>query len=421
MRCGAKPRSELDAMRASNRKYDSHPCLARLLLYADWYTRTCTNMPPSSGPSLPSRTVAAWRELVAGGGDPQPWLVQCRSAARASGDLNLWISLASDAQWQEQVTQLAARLAEPLPRAELVQRYPLLGVPFAVKDNIDVAGVPTTAACPAFAYEPAAQRQRGAAPARRRRTMAGQDQPGSVCHRPGGHALALWPAGQRLRRHAHQRRLQLGLGGGRGARPGRLFARHRYGRLGPRAGRLQRPGRLQAHTRARQHGRCGAGLPQHRLRVAVRAHGGRCRAAARADRRRRCARPLQPLRRRPGALAAPSRIGVPKSPAFFGDAGYAPMFAAAVERARGLGQQVVELDFAPLFEVAALLYEGPWVAERHSVVRELLAAQPEAFDPACARSLAVRRASAPPTPSRRSTSCAACSVSCARCGSRWTC
>ena len=46
-----------------------------------------------------------------------------------------------------------------------------------------------------------------------------------------------------------------------------------------------------------------------------------------------------------------------------------------------LGQQVVELDFAPLFDVAALLYEGPWVAERHSVVRELLADQPEAFDP----------------------------------------
>jgi allophanate hydrolase len=84
----------------------------------------------------------------------------------------------------------------------------------------------------------------------------------------------------------------------------------------------------------------------------------------------------------PARLPAPARIGVPLAPQFFGDAGYAPCFAAAVERARARGHAVVELDFAPLHEVAALLYEGPWVAERHSVVRELLASRPEAFDPA---------------------------------------
>jgi allophanate hydrolase len=75
------------------------------------------------------------------------------------------------------------------------------------------------------------------------------------------------------------------------------------------------------------------------------------------------------------------RIGVPRRPDFFGDAGYATAFAAELHRARALGHALVEIDFEPLFEVAALLYDGPWVAERHAVVQDLLAQRPEAFDP----------------------------------------
>src|SRR5690606_27875010 len=46
-----------------------------------------------------------------------------------------------------------ARALDELP-SEARARMVLFGVPFAVKDNIDVAGLPTTAACPAFAYQP---------------------------------------------------------------------------------------------------------------------------------------------------------------------------------------------------------------------------------------------------------------------------
>ena len=56
-----------------------------------------------------------------------------------------WISLASNEQIIEQLNRLEGRQAADLP---------LFGIPFAVKDNIDVAGWTTTVGCPDFAYQP---------------------------------------------------------------------------------------------------------------------------------------------------------------------------------------------------------------------------------------------------------------------------
>ena len=88
--------------------------------------------------------------------------------------------------------QPAGRGASELERRRAAgEPLPLFGVPFAVKDNIDVAGLPTTAACPAFAYTPEAGRAgRGPAP-RRRRALRRQDQPRPVRHRPRRRALAV--------------------------------------------------------------------------------------------------------------------------------------------------------------------------------------------------------------------------------------
>src|SRR5258706_8155339 len=66
-------------------------------------------------------------------------------AAAADGDRhNTWICRLTD-----DAVLAQARRIESLPAA---RELPLYGVPFAVKDNIDVAGQPTTAACPAFKY-----------------------------------------------------------------------------------------------------------------------------------------------------------------------------------------------------------------------------------------------------------------------------
>src|SRR4051812_41508530 len=83
--------------------------------------------------------VAAYR---AGEKSPKDELLACLRKIEAEGDRPIWISRFSE----------AAVLAQ-LDAADTAG--PLYGVPFAVKDNIDVAGLPTTAACPEFSYLPA--------------------------------------------------------------------------------------------------------------------------------------------------------------------------------------------------------------------------------------------------------------------------
>src|SRR6516162_1919536 len=64
---------------------------------------------------------------------------------RAFSDPAVWIHLLPEKTVRKQAQAVADRLARG-------EELPLYGVPYAVKDNIDVVGCPTTAACPAFAY-----------------------------------------------------------------------------------------------------------------------------------------------------------------------------------------------------------------------------------------------------------------------------
>src|SRR5262245_56199733 len=66
-------------------------------------------------------------------------------------DPALWMTRPNDGALRQHAAELDGAAAND---PELKKRLPLFGIPFAVKDNIDVAGMPTTAACPAFAYTP---------------------------------------------------------------------------------------------------------------------------------------------------------------------------------------------------------------------------------------------------------------------------
>ncbi|MBN7142764.1 amidase family protein, partial [Ectopseudomonas oleovorans] len=92
-------------------------------------------------------TLAQWQQVYRDGQSPAELLHALRRELRA--DDTAWIALASEAQLNAQLDALT--IAQEGAGGDL-SKLPLYGVPFAIKDNIDADGWPTTAACPEFAY-----------------------------------------------------------------------------------------------------------------------------------------------------------------------------------------------------------------------------------------------------------------------------
>jgi len=84
-------------------------------------------------------------------------------------------------------------------------------------------------------------------------------------------------------------------------------------------------------------------------------------------------------------------VGVPGDPVLDADQGYPAAWRQALDQLRALGADLVPLDFEPLHQVARLLYDGPWVAERYAVVQALLDRQPDQFDPTVAEVIGAAR------------------------------
>ena len=274
-----------------------------------------------------------------------------------------WISLASVQQLQVQLDELAERLAGV---AGDLAKLPLYGVPFAIKDNIDVAGWPTTAACPEFAYTAAADacvvaRLRAAGAIVIGKTNLDQFATGLVGTRSPYGAVPNsfdpdYVSGGSSSGSASvvARGLVPFALGTDTAGSGRVPAGfNNIVGLKPTKGWLSTRGLLPAC-------RTLDCISVFALTVAdaqvVATIAGGFDAADPYSRE-------NPNSAKVGMPARP-RLAVPAAAEFFGDAQNQAVFEQALGQLRELGAELVEIDFAPFRELAEQLYYGSWVAER---------------------------------------------------------
>jgi allophanate hydrolase len=262
---------------------------------------------------------------------------------------------------------------------------PLAGLVFAVKDNIDVAGMPTTAACPAFKYDAlrsafVVARLEAAGAIVIGKANLDQFATGLVGVRsPYGvprNAIRadLIPGGS-----SSGSATSVGAGivdfslGTDTAGSGRIPAgMNGIVGLKPTLGLFSATGMVPA---CRTLDTISVFAPTVALANAVASVAAGYDAADAYSRKL----PSPAAGGKPPTL----RVGVPpvSQRKFFGDAHAEAVFAADIARLETLGATLVEIDFEPLHAVARLLYEGPWVAERYAATKPLIEDNPEAFHP----------------------------------------
>ena len=260
------------------------------------------------GPSIGPSVAEILASHAGGTGSPTKTAARVADAIEARGDDGAWLSTVP----REELLAVAAAI-ELRPGARTL---PLYGVPFGVKDSIDVAGVPTTLSCPDYAYvaertAPAVQRLLDAGALYVGKTnldqfatgLNGTRTPYTVPRSVFGGEM-IW-------------RFQLGLGPRGRPGPGPVRGRHRHRRIRTGTRGTQRRGGFQAVARAHQHRRPGAGVQIPGLPECDGRLYRRCRPRLRGDGRTRrrgpvVTRPRTASRRRadPRRSASGQRSGV---------------------------------------------------------------------------------------------------------------
>ncbi len=300
--------------------------------------------------------------------------------ADLDSDDNAWLYLATPAQRERQYRQLAQRLEAV---AGDLSRLPLFGVPFAIKDNIDVGGWPTSAACPAFTYQAAADATvvanlRAAGAIALGKTNLDQFATGLVGTRsPYGAVVNSFDS----------RYVSGGSSSGSASVVARGLVPFALGTDTAGSGRV--PAGFNnivglKPTKGRLSNR--GVVPACRLNDTVSVFALTVADAAQVAELASGFDPADPYSRpdphtAPADIPAAPRFAVPAQLEFFGDVQAERAFHRALAQLQAGGATLEPLDFAPFRTLAEQLYYGPWVAERTVAIEQVLDASPQAIDP----------------------------------------
>jgi allophanate hydrolase len=321
------------------------------------------------------------RRYAAGSLRPSQTVAGILERVERRGDDKVWIHRLPRAELAARATALESRGPDGLP---------LYGIPFAIKDNIDAAGHPTTAACAEYAYTAKASAtvvdallQAGAILIGKTNLdqfatgLVGVRSPYGVpgnsfdpAYLPGGSS-----SGSAVAVAAGLASFSLGTDTAGSGRVPAAF--NNLVGLKPTRGALSTRGVVPA---------CRSLDCVSIFALTAADAAAVLRSARGFDAADPFSRRAAPLSRAMPRSFAGCRFGVPRADQlqFFGNRETPELFARFVKAMSELGGQRVEVDFAPFLETARLLYEGPWVAERYVAIRDFIERQPKALHPVTA-------------------------------------